>query len=109
MAGYNTGFFHAIIYWPWPPKVEVEVQDYHVMALGVPAGSVAFSSRCSPSTYLGYVVFVFYTLLWVALLVQGKVRDETSIKSLSSWSRWSLSTMGFSWDMKDKRGVTRVW
>ena len=35
MAGYNTGSFHAIIYWPWPPKVEVEVQDYHVMALGV--------------------------------------------------------------------------
>ena len=51
--------------------------------LGVPAGSVA-SSGCSPSTYLAYVVFVYYTLLWVAMrvaanevLVQGKVRDKT--------------------------------
>ena len=51
--------------------------------LGVPAGSVA-SSGCSPSTYLAYVVFVYYTLLWVAMrvaanevLVQVKLRVET--------------------------------
>jgi hypothetical protein len=93
----NTGYFsfHAIINWPWP-KVEVEDQDYHAMALEflqLTCWICGFFFWLF-AIYLVYVVYVYYNLLWVAMpwdrqvrngvrvaanqvLVQGKVRDET--------------------------------
>ena len=93
----NTGYFsfHAIINWPWP-KVEVEDQDYHAMALEFLQHTcwICGFFFWLFAIYLVYVVFVYYNLLWVAMpwdrqvrngvrvaanevMVQGKVRDET--------------------------------
>ena len=95
----NTGYFsfHAIINWPWP-KVEVEDQDYHAMALEFLQLScwICGFFFWLFAIYLVYVVYVYYNLLWVAMpwdrqvwngvrvvanevLVQGKVRDETHV------------------------------
>ena len=109
----NTGYFsfHAIINWPWP-KVEVEDQDYHAMALEL------LQLTCWIcgfffwlfALYLVYVVYVYYNLLWVArpwdsqvwngvrvaaneVLVQGKMRDESQGKQFNRMNKKQQNEM----------------
>jgi len=103
----NTGYFafQAIINNPWP-KLQVEDEDHHAMALEL------LQLTCWIcgfffwlfALYLVYVIYVYNSLLWAArpwdrqvwngvrvaanqVMVQGKVRDETEDKQLNRMNR----------------------
>ena len=103
----NTGYFsfQAIINHPWP-KLEVEDQNYHAMALEL------LQLTCWIcgfffwlfALYLFYVIYVYYTLLWVArpwarkdwtgarmaadqVLVKVEVRDQTQEKQFGRMNK----------------------
>ena len=93
----NTGYFsfHAILNYPWP-KVEVENQDFHAMALEFLQLScwICGFFFWLLAIYLAYVVYIYHFLLWSVkpwdrkdwngvrvaadqVLGKSKVRDET--------------------------------
>ena len=103
----NTGYFafQAIINNTWP-KLQVEDEDHHAMALEL------LQLTCWIcgfffwlfALYLVYVIYVYNSLLWSArpwdrqvwngvrvaanqVMVQGKVRDETEDKQLNRMNR----------------------
>ena len=99
----NTGYFafHAIINWPWP-KVEVESQDFHAMALEFLQLScwICGFFFWLFAIYLVYVVYVYHLILWPTkpwdrqvwnavrvaadqVLVRSMVRDETVDKQFN--------------------------
>jgi len=103
----NTGYFtfQAIINNPWP-KLQVEDEDHHAMALEFLQLTCWISGFFFWlfSLYLVYVIFVYNSLLWAArpwdrqvwdrvrvaanqVMVQGEVRDESEDRQVNRMNK----------------------